>query len=168
MAFLGLGMAQSQQGKEKASVSQELALTNLKLDRLPIDQLAGQREQLEGKLSAAEANLARSRDYLRQPVDEIEVTGALFRISVDSSVDIVEITSPGLGVESFQGTVYSVLILNVRATGDTGDLIGFIKNLTLNFTTGAIQRASINVPAGDEEPPILDLKLSIYAYQDAS
>ena len=97
---VSLGVAYLQQNSERSRLEEELSLAQLRLDKSPPSEgLSLQVEDLESKLSQAEVQLEDTKSHLIQPIENIEIADTLYKDAEPYHIEIIEISSPGLGAE---------------------------------------------------------------------
>lgn len=182
VAFVSVGAARSQKIDEQNRIQEELAVAELRLSELQLDEFSAQLEELEEQLSQIISQSKAIEDALSLPTENIAASGALFDIAETSGVEITEIGSSEPVRDDLEGITYSALSFTVRVEGDTSSLNDFIIALNDNFKIGAVKSVEINIPeaiedggeTGEEpaegeteelERPSASIRLVIYTYQ---
>ena len=182
VAFVSVGAARSQKIDEQNRIQEELAVAELRLSKLQLDEFSSQLEELEEHLSQIISQSKAIEDALSLPTENIIASGVLFDIAETSGVEITEIGSSEPVRDDLEGITYSALPFTVRVEGDTSSLNDFIIALNDNFKTGAVKSVEINIPeaiedggeTGEEpaegetaelERPSASIRLVIYTYQ---
>ncbi len=163
-----LGMLYSQETEEQSRLSQELDVIQLRLDKHSPDEFSFQIRELEWRLAQTEVQVNSAKARLRQSVDSIGVTETLFEVAEAHELEMVEISSSGLGSEDLDSGAYSVLLLTAAVEGDLSHLVDFVLEVGRKFPTGVIESVEIAVPAvigGESTQPSATLSLRIYSYQ---
>jgi len=150
-----LGMIYLNQTSQHERLKEELALAQMRIKNYPAKQaeLLSQREELKSRLAEAESQLAVAKDSLNRPVESIEASNALFQIATIAEacyVNVTDITSPGLEVQTLEGVNLSCLPISVTIEGDLSDINEFIYKWTKEYPTGVVKSVAITVP----EPPV--------------
>ena len=166
ITFAGLGAIQSQQVRQQKRLNEELALTELRLEGVQLEQLSAQQETLEKQLSQTISQSETAQAILSHPIGSITSSSTLFDIARDYGVEVTEFSSSGLASGDLAGIPCSVLTLNTRVEGDVSDLIRFITKLNREFTTGIIKSVEISMPetTGDAKS-LANIQLVLYTYQ---
>lgn len=172
VAFASVGAARSQKIDEQNRLQEELAMTELRLSKLQLEELSSQQEELEKQLSQIISRSEAIQGMLSPPTASIATSDTLFDIAETSGVEITEIGSSEPVSDDLEGITYSALPFTVRVEGDTHRLIDFIINLNDNFKTGVVKSVEINIPEATEnggetglERPSASIRLVIYIYQ---
>ena len=146
-----LGMAYSRQSQEQSQLDQELSLVQQRLKQLSPEKLSTQQKELESRLVQTGSQIKAAKDNLRQSLESIEATDALFTAAETYQVEIIRISSSALTEKELEGVTCSVLSLTATVGGEVPNLIGFVSNLSWQFPTGVVQSVKINVPEVTEE-----------------
>ncbi len=164
--FASLGVVRLQQLNEQNRLNEQLSLTEQRLDRLQVEQLSSQKEELERRLSQTMSQLEAAKASLSQPIESITVSDTLFDIAEACGVEITEFSSSELASSDLEGITCSVLPLTVTVEGDAPNLINFISKLNDDFLTGAIHSININVSEDTgEERSSANIRLLVYNYR---
>ncbi len=180
----GLGTAYSQQAQEQSELSRQLTLAQQGLEKSLPQQLSSHLSDMETRIAQVESRLAAAKASLRQPLDSIKITAALYEAAQTCNVAITEVNSSGVTTQKQENLNYSVLSFTIKLEGDVPSLISFVGELSRRFPTGLVKRLEIDIPeeavagvpakeagqAGNgEEPdaaePSVNLQLSIYSYE---
>lgn len=166
IAFVGLGAVHYQQVQQENRLDDELALAQLKLKGIKLEQLSYQQEELEKQLGQTISWSGTAKAILSQPIRSVATSETLFDTAAVYGVEVTEISSPGLASDELEGITGSVLALTVRVEGDVSDLISFIIKLNNNLTTGVVKSVEISVPETTSEgKSSANIQLVIYTYQ---
>lgn len=180
IALLSLGMVQLQQTQARARAEQEMAQAGLLLEKLTNTGLAPQKEELQARLEKVRVEMAAEKVRLRQSLETIENSGAIYEIAEQGNVSIVRIDSSVVSEKEIGGIKCSVIQVEVRAEGTVANLADFVWGLTAKFGTGVVMSVQINVPdevesgAGSDnasgapapaEMPQITVTLMIYDYR---
>lgn len=166
IALTGLGVVRYQQIQEANQLRKELALTGAELNRVQLEPLSSQREELETQLSQVIAQFEAAMATFSQSAGSISTIDILFDIAETHGVEIVELGSSGPVKGDLEGVPCSVLSLEVMAEGVVADLVGFITELNSAFATGVVQSVEIGIPGAiGEVASSATIQLVIYTYQ---
>lgn len=165
IALIGLGAVRSQQVNQQIQLDEELTSAELKLDRLQLEQLSHQEEELERQLSQIKSQSETARAALSQSIESIEVSGILFDIAEHNNVEVTEINSSGLATAELDGLTCLVLPLTASVSGNVTDLASFVTKLNDDLITGVIKSVEIIVPEMVGEPALANIQLVIYGYR---
>ncbi|MEE9398816.1 MAG: hypothetical protein V3V23_00935, partial [Dehalococcoidales bacterium] len=81
IALFGLWTVYSQQADKQSHYNDELAATELKLNRVQIEQLSQRQEELEQQLTQNKSQSETARAALSQSIESIVISGILFDIA---------------------------------------------------------------------------------------
>jgi len=161
-----LGAVHFQQVHQQNQLNEELALVQLNLKAVQLEQLAQRHEELERHLSQTISQFQAARTILSQPVGSIGASSILFDIAEACGAEVIEISSPGLTSAKLEGIPCSVLSLSARVKGDVSDLVSFLTKLNDKLTTGIVKSVEIGIPeTTSEEKTSANIQLAIYTYQ---
>ena len=162
----GLGTVRSQQVREQDQLNEELALAQLKLKAVQLDQLAQQQGELERHLSQTTSQFQAARTILSQPVGSIAATSTLFDVAAACGAEVSEISSSGWTSEELEGIPCLVLTLTARVEGDVPNLVSFITELNSYLRNGVVKSVAISIPEmTSEEKSSANIRLVVYSYQ---
>jgi hypothetical protein len=159
----GLGVTYAQQIREKGDLEEELALTDIRLEKLDIAGLQQQESQLEAQLEDVSAEYDVAKDQMLEVVESIEVTEKCYQVSHQSGVEIYHIGTTDVREAELGGvSCYTISVL-VRVRGDLPDIVDFIVNLNDSFSTGYVEIIQLH---HDEESadPYATIHLVVYSY----
>ena len=136
------------------------------MEKLEIEQLQHQHEELQEKMDASQLELESVRAKLRQTVESIDVADEFYAIAQSCSVIIETISSSTIQSEKLNGIACSKTSLNAVAKGRSSDLISFIIKLNSDFTTGAVKVAQISIKESDgEDKSSASIQVDVYTYE---
>jgi len=153
IAFASVGVAHAQRVDEQERLNDELAVAKLRLSKIKLEELNVQQLELEEELTLAISELEATKVELSQPNESIPVSGELFDIAEACNVEIIEVSSQGLGEDELGDIECSFLPVVLRAEGSTSNLIRFARKLNDDFRSGYIESVEIAIPAAPEEVP---------------
>jgi hypothetical protein len=162
VVLAGLGVTYSQQIKEKNELQDELAVTDLRLEKFNIAELQQQESQLLEEIEAETAKLESALAEIQQTIESIDVTGTCYLIASQSDVEIIDISSTEIGNAEMGELGLSKIALSVGVTGSLPNIVDYIAELNDNFTTGHVVTVQMNF--GDI-PPYASIQLVIYSYE---
>ena len=166
VVLAGLGLTRSQQLQEQGRLGEELNVAATRLDKLQVNELRQQQEELQKKLDESTLKLVEAKGSLRQTVESTNVTDEFFAIAYSCGVIVDSISSSSIKSEKLEGITCSVITLNTVVIGEPSNLISFIIKLNNDFTTGVVKSVQINIPEvaeGDE--PSANIMMVIYTYE---
>ena len=166
ITMVSLGAVRYQQVNRQNQLNEELALAEMKLNEVKLEQLSDRQGELEEQLSQTISQLGAARAIFSQPNGSIIASGILFDIAEAYGVEVIEISSPGLTSAELEGIPCSVLTLTVRVEGDVPALVTFITKLNGYLRTGVVQSVAISIPEMTSgEKSSANIRLVVYTYQ---
>ena len=164
--FASLGIASAKQLRDHEQLYGDLTVAERRVEKLQLEQLNLQQEQLAGQINQAVAEREVAKDRLKHSNESIDVTDFLFEIADSCSVDIIGVNSRGLSSGDLGDIACSVQTISTSVEGSLPDLISFVTRLNTDFTIGVVDSADISIPEATEEArPTAHIQLSIYTYQ---
>ena len=162
----GLGLTRSQQLQAQSQLDEELGVAEMRLNKLGVEELRLQQEDLQRQLDERIAELAEAKDKMRQTVESIDVTDEFFEIAQSCYVKIDSISSSNIKSDKFGNINCSVITINALVEGETSNIINFVIKLNSDFTTGIVKSAQISIPdIADEEDPKISIDMVVYTYE---
>ena len=169
IAVFSLSMVQLNQVQARTRAEQEMAQTNLLIEKLNVSsELAAQKGELQGKITAATANMEQEKNGLQQSLETIENSGDIYDIARRSNVSIIQIDSSKVSEKELSGVKVAEIDVNVNAEGTLSNLISFVHALTAKYPTGEITSVQITAPeeteseSGAVETSKITVALTIY------
>jgi hypothetical protein len=144
----------NQQSSQKQNTEKELALAKQKLASLDNDQLLTQRDGLKKQLADLSTQSTDIKTRLRFSLDSINITDKIIKDAADCQVDLLEISTPGQGVESLGGIVYHAMNLTIKAKGTTANIAEFVYSLKKVFPTGVIKSLTLDANETAKAPAV--------------
>lgn len=151
IAFGGLGIARHQQVLEQTQLRDELSVTAARLQKIQIKPLQSQHSELQEQLDQALSQLETAKDELRQPIESIDVTDAIFEIAEACDMEITRFSSSALSDDKLDGISYSVIKLTITVEGDVPNFISFVIKLNNDFGTGIANSVQMGIEDAPEE-----------------
>lgn len=166
ISLAGLGVVRSNQVREHNNLKETLALTQLKLQTIQLEQFPQRQEELEQQLSQTIAKSESARAVLSQPIGGIIISDLLFDLAEANSVNITEVASSGMADSNLEGVPCSELAIRAAVTGEVGDLVNFITALNNELRTGFVSAMDMNIPESGETPSAR-IHLVVYTHKGA-
>lgn len=161
VVLAGLGVTYSQQLKASSEAKDELALTEIRLDKFDIEEMERQEQELKDILEDSSTQYDTGLIKLQESIESIDVTSKCYAIALVSGVDIIDIgttdTQPGF----FMDLTCEKIVVKVAVRGDLEDMITFVLNVNESFKTGYID--SIQAVIGDENKTTI--QMVVYSYK---
>lgn len=166
---ISLGMMLNQQTSQKDDIQTQLTLAKAKLATLDNENLILQKEALNVKITDFAAQRTAITAKLFFPDDNINITDSLIQDAIDCDVDLLELSSPGLGSGSLEGVQFETMNMTVRARGTSDNIAKFIyslknvfptceiKNVALSFVDPEIAPTPTPVDNATGAPPVLPI-----------
>jgi len=156
---ISLFTALNQQSAQKAELQKKLDEAKQKLALADNEKLLAQRDQLNQQIQEFNAQTAEVKAQLSYPKDNIDITQYVIVNAVNCRVELLDLRSPGPGVETLGGVQYETMSMIINARGTTGTISDFVYGLKKVFPTCVIKSLSLNftpstvIPAHDGESP---------------
>ena len=165
---MSLGMVYSQQSGVKKQLKEELTLANSRLGSIQIEQLTNQQGGLEQQLEETIKQSETARETLSQPMNSIIISDILFSTAEANSVNITEVSSPGMTSEELSGVPCLALPLTASVEGDLANLVAFITQLNGDLATGFVSSLDISItdPARNQKSSI-NIQVVIYTHRES-
>ena len=151
IAFGGLGIARHQQVLEQTQLRDELSVTATRLQKIQIKPLQSQHSELQEQFDQTLLQLETAKDELRQPIESIDVTDAIFEIAEACDMEITRFSSSALSDDKLDGISYSVIKLTIAVDGDVPNFISFVTKLNNDFGTGIANSVQMGIEDAPEE-----------------
>ena len=151
IAFGGLGIARHQQVLEQTQLRDELSVTATRLQKIQIKPLQSQHSELQEQFDQTLLQLETAKDELRQPIESIDVTDAIFEIAEACDMEITRFSSSALSDDKLDGISYSVIKLTITVEGDVPNFISFVIKLNNDFGTGIASSVQMGITGASEE-----------------
>ncbi|RJQ40325.1 MAG: hypothetical protein C4555_01805 [Dehalococcoidia bacterium] len=177
IVLISLSMVQLQQIQARSRADQEIAQTNLLIEKLNVSgDLTAQKEALRGRIEKARSDMIQEKSHLEQSLETIESSGDIYDIAGRSGVSIVRIDSSAESEREIGGIKCSLIQVTVKAEGTMGALIYFVSQLTDKYRTGTVASVQINFPGqaasdntsgaqGQAGMPQITVAMTIYDYR---
>ncbi len=176
IAFGSLGAINSQRLQEQRQLNEELAIVEVRLNKLQLEELSSNKESLEMQLEQTISQFEAAKATLTQPTIAIDVSDNLYRIAGAAGVEITEISSTGLMNGDLEGITTSVLPFTTTVEGNVSNLINFVTRLNADFMTGVVKSVEITSPNATssnatssnttgEDKPQANIRLVVHTYQ---
>jgi len=158
--LVGLGVNYARQIAEQSRLSADIAQAQQDFIKY-----AGQKEDLEARLSEANSRIASVQNEFRQYTESIEINETLLQAAEDADVTITRLSSSLPEKEELNSIAYQVFSLSITAEGEVGDpvdLLRFMQKLSDRFPSSSISSVGITVSEGKSS---LSLGMKIYVYE---
>ena len=162
VVLAGLGVTYSQQVKEKNELQDELAVTNLRLEKYNIEELQQEENQLLQAIEAEAAKLESAVLKINQSIESIDTTDNCYLLASQNGVEVVDIATTETDDTEIGELVLSKIAVNVGVVGPLPNIVDYITVLNDYFTTGYVETVDMSF---DEVPPYAKIQLIIYSYE---
>jgi hypothetical protein len=139
-----LGLTLNQQTTQKNDIQKQLTSAKAKLTALDNEKLIVQKESLNLKISDYAAQHKEIEAKLYFPDDNINITDSLIQDALECDVDLLELSSPGLGSGSLAGVQFETMDMSVKAQGTSSNIANFVYSLKKVFPTCEIQNVALS------------------------
>ena len=147
IAGIYLGLRMSQQSIQEQQLETSLDQAKQKLSQATLDGQNKQKEQLNLTIQQNTDEMKSAEELLSYSGDSIQATNQLLEDAARYSIEITNITSPGLAEEILVNADCETLSISITAQGELNNLRDFIISLSTIFPTGMVSSAQINRPA---------------------
>jgi hypothetical protein len=164
----GLGLTYSQQAKEKSQLSDDLSISEMRLDKLQFSAMQQDLDELQEQIDENVIRMSEDKDRLRQPIESIDVTDEFFLIASYCDVMVMNISSSKLAEDSLKGIPCSTIALSSSVNGTVTDLINFVISLNNDYSAGVVESAQITIPeasANISTTATANIRMTIYSYE---
>jgi hypothetical protein len=165
ITLAGLGVIRSAQVQEQSELREQLALAQLKLSAIQLEQLSYRQEELEQQLSETASQSKTAQATLSQTIGYITVSDTLFDVAEANNVEVTEIKSSGMVGKELAGVPCSTLPLTTRVEGELTDLVSFTTQLNEELTTGTVESVDIIISEIIGNKSSANIRLIVYAYK---
>ena len=162
VVLAGLGVTYSQQIKEKNELQNELAVTDLRLEKLNIEELQQQENQLLEEKEAETVDFELALAKIHQTIESIDVTDECYLLASQSGVEVIDIGSLETDSAEIGELGVSQITVSVGVRGSLPHIIDYITELNDNFTTGHVVTVRMDF---EQVPPYASIQLIIYSYE---
>ena len=162
VVLAGLGVTYSQQIKEKNKLQDELAVTDMRLEKFEIAELQQQENQLEEAINAEAAKLESAVLKIHQIIESIDVTDKCYLLASQSGVEVIEIGTTEIDSAAIRKLELFQISIRIGVSGPLPNIVDYITELNDNFTTGHVVTVDINF---DQDLPYANMQLMIYSYE---
>lgn len=161
VVLAGLGVTYSQQLKDNSQANDELALTELRLEKLDIDELEQQESQLSAILEDSSALHDTGIIRFQESIESLDVTEKCYAIALVSGVEIIDIGTTDVQPGLFMDLTCEKIVMKVIVRGELTNMITFVLNMNDSFETGYIE--AIQTVIGEEAKT--SLQMVVYSYE---
>lgn len=138
LAFAGLGMGYSYQGREQGRLNQELEQAQLILKNAGSN-LSSEKQQLEQKLSQTNSEIGSLKKQLTANVESIEVVDYLFFVAERTGMVVLNVSVSSPQTIKLNNINYRMSSVAVRLQGIMPDLLDFINKWCDENRTSVIE-----------------------------
>jgi len=165
IALASLGVVFFQQVNERNQLNEQLALVQLRLSGIQLEQLSSQQTELEKQLEQTTSQYEAVKAILSQPIGSVTVSSVLFDVAEAYGLEVTQMSSPGLAIENLEGITCSVVTLSATVEGDVPNLVGFVTKLNSHLATGIVKSVTITVPGtANGEKASANIQIVVYTY----
>jgi hypothetical protein len=139
-----LGLTLNQQTTQKNDIQKQLTSAKAKLTALDNEKLILQKEALNLKITDYAAQHKEIEAKLYFPDDNINITDSLIQDALECDVDLLELSSPGLGSGSLEGVEFETMDMAIKAQGTSDNIANFVYSLKKVFPTCEINSVALS------------------------
>jgi hypothetical protein len=164
VVLAGLGLTYSGQKKEQKTLTDELEVSRMRLEKADDAGVQFQQiSQLEERLTDSQSRLTEAKQKLLQAILSVDVTEKFFQIAEASGVTVFNIGTTDIQNAVVDGVNCYKIGIHGTAKGKFSNLIDFIVNINQNYITGYIKTAQIAVGTEDLEDNTVNIQLEVYS-----
>jgi len=161
----GLGITRSQQFQEENALTEELGLSEARLNNIQVAQLQQQNDELQQRIKDSQEQLDIVKERLHQPVESVDVTDKFFVIAENCDVLVMNLSTTTISENILGDIDCSSISISASVQGDLDDLIDFIISLNNGFATGCVRTAQISFSTtGIDEGLSSSIQMIVYSY----
>lgn len=161
VVLAGLGVTYSQQIKKSSEANDELAVTEMRLEKLNIEELQHQESVLEATLDSISSQHNIGKIKLQQSIESVDVTDRCYYIATLSNVEIIDIGTTDVRPEGFINLDCDKISVHITARGELPDMVNYIININEGFTTGYIESVQTVI----EDSSYTSIQMVVYSYR---
>ena len=162
VVLAGLGVTYSQQIKEKNKLQDELAVTDMRLEKFNIEELQQQETQLEAAMNTEVAKLESAVLEINRIIESIDVTDNCYLLASQSGVEVIDIGTTEIESAEIGELGLFQIAIRVGVSGPLPNIVDYITELNDNFSTGHVVTVDMNF---DKELPYATIQFIIYSYE---
>jgi hypothetical protein len=155
--------------KEQAGLSEELSISETRMEKLQLTQLLQELELLTEQVDEAETELDEAKTRLDQTVISADVVEEVFDIAEYSNIIIMNITSTPISDDAVEDVELYATAISASVTGELYDIIDFVTNLNNGLSTGYISSVQISIPESEALDEVLtsaSIQITVYSYEE--
>ncbi len=143
---VSLAMSASSQNGEKNKLTGQLSTLRARLQSIPLEPLSAQQSNLEKQLEQTGPQLENTKSQLSQNVTSASISSVVFGAAKTFDLTVSELTSTDPAKEELNGVTMSGISVTANITGNSNDVVSFIKTLSCNLKTAVIKSVNMTIP----------------------
>jgi hypothetical protein len=160
IALLGLGVARYGQVQDQKKITTELAVDTARLEKLQVVSAQPQINVLEEEVKDMQRQTEEIKARLIQSIISVDVADKFYEIAGFYSVNVTSLGTSSISEQLFAAIQCDVIGLNASVSGTMENVIGFVKGLNDNYTTGFVRSAQIDM----KDPLAANVSIQMVVY----
>jgi hypothetical protein len=146
IALVGLGTNASQQMDKQKKLTDQLAVSQTKLQAIHLETLTSQKSELENQKNQPHPEFELVEAKFARQLNSTTVTAALFELAGSNGLVITGMTSSSPVNEKVEGVNLSTITLTAIVQGNADKLVNYIVALNKVLKTSTVKSVEITVP----------------------
>jgi|WetSurMetagenome_2_1015567.scaffolds.fasta_scaffold59442_3 hypothetical protein len=164
VAAIVLGWIYLQKLDEQQQIASSFSLAQKKLAAIKIDDLNASKDLYTRQISQYNSQITDTKSKLSSSKNSLDATDDILAAAKPFNFKIEQISSAGIGTESYSGVNCQTLGISLRLNGDLSAIANFVPVLSQMFPTGVVTSTKI------DKTPLNDvyqgqINLIIYNYK---
>ena len=135
IAGASLGSTYRNLADEQEALKNQIQAARDKTASVNVADLSSRESTLKSQMAENNAKAMTIKESLKQPVDAISTTEALFGMAKDAGIEISDLSSAGLASEKLEKMPFTSLTVTVKVKGEASKIIDFVNKITAQYST---------------------------------
>jgi len=164
VVLAGLGLTYSGQKKEQKTLSEELEVSRVRLEKTEDSTVQLQQiSQLEERLTDSKSRLEEAKQKMLQAILSVDVAEKFFQIAEASDVMVLSIGTTDIQPTKVSGVDCYKISIQGSVKGEFLKIIDFIINVNQNYITGYIKAAQVSVTTEDTTDNTATIQVEVFS-----
>jgi hypothetical protein len=159
----GLGVARYGQVQERDSVSENLSVSTIRLNKLQVITPQAQIDELQEEVNDVQRQTGDIKARLIQSIISVDVADKFYEIAGFYSVNVTSLGTSALSEQPFADIPCEIISLTASVAGTMDKVIAFVKGINDNYTTGFIRSAQLDLK--DPVDSTANIQMIVYSYR---
>ncbi|MFC2044348.1 hypothetical protein ACFLT8_04045 [Chloroflexota bacterium] len=146
IAAAGMNIVRSQHIQQQKVLDENLAIAQMKLKGIPLEQFYSQVADLEDSLNYTVSQYEEAKSIFSQQISSLTASNTLFDAAIVQGLEVINITASSPTSGNLAEIDCSVISLTVEVEGDISDIVSFVTELKSRFVTSLINSVTITIP----------------------